>query len=166
MPVAAAGLFTATDRAMGETSLWIDLDERETRGRGRVSRRMLVTVAVVIVAGTGIAIGATQLISNESVAASMPAGALWLQGTDPSCSTVTKGVEYHCVLAKHPSDAISDWLGTVNETVDATKHVNGGCRSLSHDGRQWQCYIGQKAVDEKIISQGFLGEYAPTPGVG
>jgi hypothetical protein len=141
-----------------------DLDR--TCAHRRVPRRLLVTIAVVLVAGTGIAIGATQLISNESVATSMPAGAKWLEGTDPSCSTVKEGVEYHCVLAKHPSDAISDWLGTVNETVDATKHVNGGCRSLSHDGLEWQCYIGQKAVDEKIIGQDFLGEYAPTPGVG
>jgi hypothetical protein len=139
--------------------------ERERAPR-RVPRRLLVTAAVLAVVGSGIAIGATQLTSNESVAASMPAGALWLQGTDPTCTTVTEGVEYHCVLAKHPSDAISDWLGTVNETVDSTQHVNGGCRSLSHDGREWQCYIGQKAVDEKIISQGFLGEKVLGPGVG
>lgn len=139
--------------------------ERERPPR-RVSRRLLVTVAVLAVVGSGIAIGATQLTSNESVAASMPAGALWLQGTDPTCTEVTPGVEYHCVLAKHPSDAISDWLGTVNETVDTTEHVNGGCRSLSHDGREWQCYIGQKAVDEKIVSQGFLGEKVLGPGVG
>lgn len=141
-------------------------DLERTHTRRRVSRRMLVTVAVVIAAGTGIAIGATQLISNETVATSMPAGAAWLANTDPSCTTVTEGVEYHCVLAKHPSDAISDWLGTVNETVDSTQHVNGGCRSLSHDGREWQCYIGQKAVDEKIIGQGFLGEKVLGPGVG
>jgi hypothetical protein len=141
-----------------------DLDR--TRVHKRVPRRLLVTIAAVLVAGTGIAIGATQLISNESVANSMPAGAAWLANTDPSCSTVKEGVEYHCVLAKHPSDAISDWLGTVNETVDSTQHVNGGCRSLSHDGREWQCYIGQKAVDEKIISQDFLGETQTTPAVG
>jgi len=141
-------------------------DLERTRSLERVPRRLLVTVAAVLVVGSGIAVAATQLTSNESVAASMPAGALWLQGTDPSCSTVTEGVEYHCVLAKHPSDAISDWLGTVNETVDSTQHVNGGCRSLSHDGREWQCYIGQKAVDEKIIGQGFLGEKVLGPGVG
>jgi hypothetical protein len=56
--------------------------------------------------------------------------------------------------------------GVVEPTVDATKHVNGGCRSLDSDGRTWQCYIGQAAVDQKIVSAGFLGEYAPTPGVG
>jgi hypothetical protein len=141
-------------------------DLERSHSRRRVPRRMLVVVAAVIVAGSGIAIGAAQLISNETVAASMPAGAKWLEGTNPSCATVKGGVEYHCLLAKHPSNAISDWLGTVNETVDATKHVNGGCRSLSHDGREWQCYLGQKAVEEKIISQGFLGEKVLGPGVG
>ena len=59
-----------------------------------------------------------------------------------------------------------DWKGTVEPTVDASKHVNGGCRSLTSDGREWQCYIGQEAVEQKIIGQGFLGEYAPAPGVG
>jgi hypothetical protein len=31
---------------------------------------------------------------------------------------------------------------------------------------EWQCYIGQAAVDQQIIGQGVLGEYAPAPGVG
>jgi hypothetical protein len=30
----------------------------------------------------------------------------------------------------------------------------------------WQCYIGRAAVEQQIISADFLGEYAPTPGVG
>jgi hypothetical protein len=50
--------------------------------------------------------------------------------------------------------------------VDATKHVNGGCRSLRSDGREWECYIGQAAVRQQIIGPDFLGEYAPSPGVG
>jgi hypothetical protein len=54
----------------------------------------------------------------------------------------------------------------VEPTVDATKHVNGGCRSLRTDGLEWQCYLGRAAVDEKIIGAGFLGEYAPSPGQG
>ena len=79
---------------------------------------------------------------------------------------VTQDVEYHCVLAKAPPRArrSRDLKGTVEPTVDATKHVNGGCRSLTSDGREWQCYIGQAAVDQKIVGQGFLGEYAPSPG--
>jgi hypothetical protein len=44
--------------------------------------------------------------------------------------------------------------------------VNGGCRSLRADGREWQCYLGEAAVEQRIISRGFLGEYSPEPGVG
>jgi hypothetical protein len=59
-----------------------------------------------------------------------------------------------------------DWKGTVEPTVDDTKHVNGGCRSLQSDGRHWRCYLGEEAVRQRIIGAGFLGEYAPSPGVG
>ena len=48
-------------------------------------------------------------------------------------------------------------------TVDATKHVNGGCRSLNSAGTEWHCYIGEEAVRQEIIGPGFLGEYAPRP---
>jgi hypothetical protein len=61
---------------------------------------------------------------------------------------------------------VSDWKGTVEPTVDATKHVNGGCRSLAPDGREWECYIDRAAIDQKIVGVGLLGEYAPSPGVG
>jgi hypothetical protein len=30
---------------------------------------------------------------------------------------------------------------------------------------EWECYLGEAAV-QQIIGQGFLGQYAPTPGVG
>jgi hypothetical protein len=79
---------------------------------------------------------------------------------------VRENVEYRCTLKRAPAPEIEDWKGTVEPTVDRTKHVNGGCRSLASDGRTWQCYIGQAAVDQDIIAPGFLGEYAPSPGVG
>ena len=56
--------------------------------------------------------------------------------------------------------------GTVEPTVDASKHVNGGCRSLRSDGREWACYIGEEAVRQQIMGPDFLGDYAPAPGVG
>ena len=65
-----------------------------------------------------------------------------------------------------PAPEVQDWKGTVEPTVDDTSHVNGGCRSLRSDGLEWQCYLGQTAVDEQIIGQGFLGEYSSGPGVG
>ena len=93
-------------------------------------------------------------------------GTLSLEGTHPTCTTVSHGVEYHCVLAKAPRPEVSDWKGTVEPTVDKTSHVNGGCRSLNSAGTTWQCYIGQAAVEQQIIGAGFLGEFAPSPGRG
>jgi len=120
---------------------------------------------VTAVLGGAAAIAADQLTTTD-VAKSLPAGTAALIGTDPTCTVVAKNVEYRCVLAKPPAPEVSDWKGAVEPTVDATKHVNGGCRALQSDGLQWECYLGQAAVDQQIISQGFLGQYAPEPGHG
>jgi hypothetical protein len=47
-----------------------------------------------------------------------------------------------------------------------TQHVNGGCRSLNDAGTEWQCYLGEEAVKQKIVSQGFLGQVQTMPAVG
>jgi hypothetical protein len=137
-----------------------------TRRPRRISRRLAIAIAALAIAIPGVAIAADQLISTDDVAQSMPAGTLALAGTEPTCTVVTKDVEFHCVLKNAPAPEVSDWKGTVEPSVDASKHVNGGCRGLTSDGREWQCYIGQAAVDQQIIGQSFLGEYAPAPGVG
>jgi hypothetical protein len=130
-------------------------------------RRGLIAAAVAaLVLVPTAAIAGAKLISNDDVAKSLPAGTLSLAGTDPTCTTVNDGVEYKCVLAKAPAPEVSDWKGTVEPTVDQTKHVNGGCRSLNSAGTTWECYLGQAAVDEKIIGAGFLGEFSPAPGQG
>ena len=134
--------------------------------RRRRSTRFAIAVAVVAVLVPGIAVAASQLIGTHDVEQSLPAGTLALAGTNPSCEVVVPGVEYMCTLERAPAPEISDWKGTVEPTVDTTKHVNGGCRSLTSDGRQWRCYLGQAAVDRQIIGQSFLGEYAPSPGQG
>ena len=140
------------------------------RRRRRRRRHALLGVAVAILV-PGAAVAATHLLSTTDVAQSLPAGTLWLAGTEPSCTVVHDGVEYHCTLAKAPREASAapaplDWKGTVEPTVDKSKRVNGGCRSLASDGRDWECYVGQAAVDQKIISAGFLGQTVSGPGVG
>jgi hypothetical protein len=110
---------------------------------------------------------AANLLSTEDVARSMPAGTKFLVGTTPTCSVVREGIEYTCTITGALKSEIDGSLkGTVEPTVDASKHVNGGCRSESEDGRTWTCYGGEGAVREKIIGPDFLGEYAPSPGVG
>jgi hypothetical protein len=132
--------------------------------RGR--RRVIVAIAAAAIVLPGGAIAATQLIGSEAVEQSIPAGTFSLIGTHPSCTVVKADVEYHCVLARPPAAEVSDWKGTVEPTVDASKHVNGGCRSLLSSGREWECYVGQAAVEQQIISQGFLGQPSLGPGRG
>ncbi len=132
----------------------------------RLSRRLAIAIAALVIGIPGVAIAANQLTSSSDVAASMPAGTLALAGTEPTCTVVTTGVEFHCVLAKAPAPEVSDWKGTVEPTVDSTSHVNGGCRSLASDGKEWECYLGQTAVDQQIIGQSFLGQFSSGPGAG
>ncbi len=136
--------------------------------RVRLRRRLAVTIVTLAIVVPGVALAAAQLWSNEEVAKSLPAGALILAGTEPTCTTVKRDVEYHCVLTHAPVGAAEAGLikGTVYETVDSTQHVNGGCRALNAAGTEWECYIGQAAVDQKIIGQGFLGQVQTTPSVG
>jgi hypothetical protein len=143
---------------------------RTTAPGRRRSPRLAVALAAVAVAVPAAALAATQLLSDSQVASSIPAGTLALVGTHPRCTVVRPGVEYRCTLAKSPSEiggpAPGQWQGTVEPTVDATKHVNGGCRSLDAAGTRWECYIGRAAVSQSIIGPHFLGAYAPSPGVG
>ncbi len=134
--------------------------------RRRSRRGVLLAALVALVAVPGAAVAAISLISEDEVAQSIPAGTLWLQGTEPTCTVVTQDVEYRCTLGKAPGDEIADWTGTVEPTVDATQHVNGGCRSLNAAGTTWSCYIGEAAVEQQIIGPGFLGERSLGPGVG
>jgi hypothetical protein len=139
---------------------------RTWQRRRRIRRRIAGCAAALVILVPGAAL-ATSLLSPDEVERSMPAGTRFLVGTAPHCEVVKDGVEYHCtVTGKLNNPEISDMKGTVEPTVDRTKHVNGGCRSLRSDGREWQCYIGEEAVRRQIIGAGFLGEYAPSPGVG
>jgi hypothetical protein len=134
--------------------------------RPRPRRRLLAVAVAVAALVPAAALAGAHLISDDDVADSLPAGTLSLAGTEPTCTTVRDGVEYHCVLAKPPAPEVADWKGTVEPTVDETKHVNGGCRSLTSAGTEWECYIGRAAVDQQIVSAGFLGQLAPAPSVG
>jgi hypothetical protein len=137
-----------------------------TRTRRRVSRRLVIAIAALAILVPGVAIAANQLTSTSDVAQSMPAGTLALAGTEPTCTIVTKDVEFHCVLANAPAPEVSDWKGTVEPTVDRTQHVNGGCRSLNSAGTEWTCYLGQEAVRQQIIGAGLLGVTSAGPGSG
>ncbi len=144
-------------------------DDLARVGRRRRRRTIAAALAALVIVVPGAALAATALISNDDVAKSIPSGTWALMGTHPTCTTVRPDVEFDCTLAKPPRKgdiAPGGWAGTVEPTVDATKHVNGGCRSQTADGTRWRCYIGQEAVRQEIIGPDFLGEFAPAPGRG
>ncbi len=145
-----------------------EIGGREQPPRGlRISRRAALIAAVVTVAIGGAAAFAADRLTSTDVQSSLPAGEAAFIGTDPACTPVEEGVEYHCVLARRPfHEWTSNWTNAKEPTVDATKHVNGGCVGLTADGLEWECYLGQAAVDHGIVGQGFLGQYAPGPGHG
>lgn len=43
---------------------------------------------------------------------------------------------------------------------------DGGCVSISADGRTWNCYLGQSAVEQDIIGPTLLGHYQPDRPTG
>jgi hypothetical protein len=132
-------------------------------------RTMAGVLAATAIALPGAALAANALITGDDVAKSIPQGTLVLMGTNPSCTTVRANVEFDCVLATVPKEgdiAAGAWKRTVEPTVDRTKRVNGGCRSLNAAGTHWRCYVGDEAVRQHIIGADLLGQFAPAPGVG
>ncbi len=155
----------ALERAAARDLATEGVASRRRRPR-RSGRLMAVALAALALAG-GVAFAASRaLVDEDTVAASIPAGTFSLIGTEPSCTVVRDGVEYRCTLARPPAPEVQDWTGTVEPTVDATKHVNGGCRAVDAAGMEWRCYLGQEAVRQQIIGAGFLGEYSAGPGRG
>jgi hypothetical protein len=148
-----------------EHAVAADVGPRVVRRR---RRRLAAFATVAVVAIPGVAFAAGAFTTSETVARSLPAGTKALIGTGPTCTETTAGVEYACTLETAPDGDVGagHWKGTVEPTVDATNHVNGGCRSLAADGRTWTCYLGRAAVEQRIIGRDFLGAYASGPGAG
>jgi hypothetical protein len=140
---------------------------RPTRIR-RSRVKLTAGIVAVALAVPAVAFAAGAFDSPGEVAQGIPAGTLALMGTEPTCTTVREGVEYDCHLGKAPTGELEPgaWKGTVEPTVDATKHVNGGCRALDGAGTVWRCYLGAEAVHQGIIANSMLGEASPVPGVG
>ncbi|MBA3366689.1 MAG: hypothetical protein H0U03_13065 [Actinobacteria bacterium] len=107
-------------------------------------------------------------------------------GSEPTCKPVS-ATSFRCTLDRPPTGmtfytedrkgstvydgkrftpVFDKLLGVKVETVDSTRHVDGGCVSISADGRTWNCFLGQSAVDHDIIGPALLGAYLPEPATG
>lgn len=54
-----------------------------------------------------------------------------------------------------------DMTGYAIVIVDDTSHVSGGCRATSADGLDWNCFVGQRSIDEDLVGANYLGDWAP-----
>lgn len=138
------------------------------RGRRNVRRLVVVAIAVLVI-GASAAAASSLLKSPEQESASMVAGVTLFQGSHPSC-VMTSPTSYRCTLASTATGETfggnDPFLGMKMETVGADKRVDGGCVSVAADGKTWDCYVGQDAVDRGIIGPQLLGALSPEPAAG
>jgi hypothetical protein len=138
--------------------------ERDVRRAGRRPvRRIALAVATLAIVGTGTA-AAAGLFTPKQIAAAMPAGAVIFDQTDPSCALDPDETTFHCTLSSAPAPEVSDFTGT-KEILVVDGKVAGGCIGQDAAGLTWDCYVGQDAVDQEIVTQDFLGGPAG-PGRG
>ena len=134
-------------------------------------RRKAVVVAALGVAGALAASGAVAAamgaFSHDEVERGMPNGATMFRGTHPSCTEVEPGVVFHCTVPGGPDksvESLDSYKGTIEVLSSDDLVVSGGCRGQDVAGTKWICYVGQRAVDEGMISQDFLGTKQQSPG--
>jgi hypothetical protein len=164
-------LFGAQRDALRRTIVSTQLETSAVARRRRTpSRRTLVLVVAAVVmlglVGGGIA-GSGLFKSAAEENQGLPDGSAMFIGTHPTCTTVSNE-QFHCVLQSEPTVEyiVGSYLDSKMLTVDATKHVDGGCVARSEDGLVWDCYLGQAAVDQGILDASLLGEYQPGPSHG
>jgi hypothetical protein len=149
---------------------------RDVGGRSLPRRRTVIgALAAVMLLGAGAAIGNSVLKSDADEEAGLLGGHNVFEGTSPTCVRQST-TAFHCTLDRAPTGlTIFDeemnpdpnaYLGVKVQTVDANKRVDGGCVSVSADGRAWDCYLGEAAVSHGIIGPDLLGEYLPGPAHG
>jgi hypothetical protein len=141
-------------------------------GRARIKLAIAVVAAVLAVPAGALAIRALAADHapglDHGAAPGLPASSMAMVGTEPSCVTLRRNVEYDCLLSASPREephavaaGAGDWRGYVVATVDTTDHVDGGCRSENVAGTSWHCFLGEAAVHHNLIAPGSLGDYRP-----
>jgi hypothetical protein len=149
---------------------------RRLPGKRSHRRRLaviLAAVAVLIAAGTAIASSLLKSAGGEQQG--MLNGYALFKGTHPSCQRLDNS-SFTCTLDKPPTEITfygpngerlpNAYLGVKAETVNSSRHVDGGCVATSADGRAWHCYLGEQAVRQGIIDHDYLGTYLPQPPTG
>jgi hypothetical protein len=159
----------------------------------RARRRVAIASGLVglVLAGTGVA-AAVGGLSTDEIERGMPGGTWIFSRTNPTCTT-TDDVVYDCTLTNPPRPERTDityrridrqsdgsWLispeasprvipgeyrGRRELITDDESRIAGGCIGQDDAGMRWTCFVGERAVDEGILSADLLGQPSG-PGLG
>jgi hypothetical protein len=147
-------------------------DLRRASPRAKSQRRHMfvaVAAALLLLGAVAAGIAASVLKTAAQEEQGLLDGAATFAGTNPKCVQFSN-IHLHCVLAHAPTELTfspaASYRGVKMESVDSTKHVDGGCVATSDDGRIWECYLGDEAVRRGLIGKDFLGQYLPEPPHG
>jgi hypothetical protein len=150
----------------------LDRNLDASRSTNPIGRRRIVVLAIaaaVMLGGVGGGLAASGFFTTTPAqeAQGLPDGSATFIGTNPTC-TQASAQHFQCLLGSAPSVEYVDgsYLGTKMPSVDASKHIDGGCVATTADGLAWDCYLGQAAVAHGILDASLLGQYEPTPSHG
>jgi hypothetical protein len=142
---------------------------RSTHSIGRRRMLVLAIAAAVMLGGVGGGLAASGFFTATPAQEEqgLPDGSATFIGTHPTC-TQTSDEHFRCLLQSAPSVEYIDgsYLGAKMPSVDATKHIDGGCIANTPDGLTWDCYLGQAAVNHGILDASLLGQYQLSPSHG
>lgn len=131
----------------------------------RRPRRIVAIAVALLVVGGGVAAAASLLKSPADGQAGFLAGTTLFQGSDVACAA-RGDTAFRCTLPATPTGetfGASPFPGMKVDTVGTDGNVDGGCVSVSADGRVWDCYLGAEAVERGIIGASLLGMRSPGP---
>jgi hypothetical protein len=153
-----------------------DLRRQSRRRVFGIPRRAAIVVALTMVAvGAGAAVASGLLKSSADEQKGMLAANTLFTGSSPHC--VAAGSDaFHCTLSTPPTgetfyksdgqQAFDLFKGIKAATTDSAGRFDGGCVATTSDGLVWDCYLGQAAVANGIISPELLGQISPGPAAG
>lgn len=144
-----------------------DLDRPWGRTIARRRAAMLAAVTVALLAAAGVGIGSSILKTPKQEEQGLLDASATFAGTQPTCVQVGLGA-FHCSLATKPTGLIilGSYRGAKMPSVDPQRRVDGGCVATSDDGREWQCFLGDLAVEHGIVDSEVLGQTISTPAHG
>lgn len=141
-----------------------DAPPARVRRLGRGGRYAIAGGITAALVGVGVGFAAADgFLERDDPETRLRMSDVQLVDTNPECEKIADD-EFSCTIDT-PLPSMNG-LGWTVGTNDADGYVNGGCRSLNSAATEWTCYLGQKAVDERIIDKDHLGDWGPGPGVG